>query len=289
MSGIDNSSFKKIDEFILNALQEDIGDGDHTSLACCSDRAVGQADLIIKEEGILAGVEVAERIFNIADKSLNLEVYLNDGCKVIPGNIAFDVTGKARSILKAERLVLNCMQRMSGIATVTNQMVMLLKKYNTKVFDTRKTLPGLRLFDKWAVRIGGAQNHRMGLYDMIMIKDNHIDFAGGVSKAIIYANDYLKKTGKKLEIEIEARNLDEVKEIIETGNVDRIMLDNFSFKHLKKALKLINKKFKTEVSGGVNITNIVQFAECGVDYVSTGSITHSVKAIDMSLKVVKTD
>lgn len=273
-----------IDLFIKNAIAEDLGDGDHTSLSTIPAGASGKAKLLIKEDGILAGVELAAEIFHHIDPSLKLNLILADGAEVKYGDVAFTVEGSTHSILLAERLVLNCMQRMSGVATKTNRIVKLLEPFHTQILDTRKTTPGLRYLEKWAVRIGGGVNHRIGLYDMILIKDNHVDYAGGIANAITSANEYLKKTGKKLEIEIEVRNLDELQQVLETGHVNRIMLDNFSFDDLRAAVKTINKKYITEASGGIVEENITQYADCGVDYISMGALTHSVKSLDMSLK-----
>lgn len=289
---MNNSSFSLLHsgfdlrQFISLSLKEDIGSGDHTSLSTIPASAKNKARLIIKEEGILAGVELAKKIFASVDKTLKVKVYKNDGAGIKKGDIAFIVEGNSRSILTAERLVLNCMQRMSGIATQTNKLVQLCKPYKTKLLDTRKTTPLLRGLEKWAVRIGGGYNHRFGLYDMILIKNNHIDFAGGIANAIESANDYLKKKRMKLKIEIEARNISEVKEILSIGKVDRILLDNFSIPDIKKAIKLINRKFETEISGGVNEKNIRKYASLGADYISSGALTHSVKSLDMSLTAV---
>lgn len=273
-----------INLFIKNAIAEDLGDGDHTSLSTIPAQAQGKAKLILKEEGVLAGVELALEIFNHIDPLLKTEVFMNDGAKVKYGDIAFTVTGSTHSILLAERLVLNCMQRMSGIATKTHRIVELLAPYQTEILDTRKTTPGLRSLEKWAVKIGGGVNHRIGLYDMILIKDNHVDYAGGIANAIEAANAYLEKTGKKLEIEVEVRNLDELTQVLATGKVNRIMLDNFSFEDLRTAVKTIDHRFTTEASGGIVEENITQYADCGVDYISMGALTHSVKSLDMSLK-----
>ena len=273
-----------LDEIIVNALKEDIGECDHTSLACIPESKKGKAQLLIKEEGILAGVNVAEEIFFEADKNLKIDILLEDGTPVKPGDIAFTVEGKAISLLSAERTVLNFMQRMSGIATYTNKAVKLLDGLNTVILDTRKTTPNFRLLEKEAVRIGGAQNHRMGLYDMIMIKDNHVDFAGGIRQAIEATHKYLRRTSWTLKVEIETRNLKEVEEVLEFGGVNRIMLDNFTIADLKKAVELINHKFETEASGGINLENIREYAETGVTYISLGALTHHVKSLDMSLK-----
>jgi len=273
-----------IDNFITNAIAEDQGDGDHTSLSTIPADARGQAKLLIKEDGILAGVELALQIFRHIDPALAVEVFINDGAQVKYGDIALTVSGSTHSILLAERLVLNCMQRMSGIATKTNRIVQSLLSYKTKLLDTRKTTPGLRYIEKWAVRIGGGVNHRIGLYDMILIKDNHVDYAGGISNAIQAANQYLKDKHKTLKIEIEVRNLDELDQVLQYGKVDRIMLDNFSFDDLKQAVTTINGRYLTEASGGITEENVAAYAACGVDYISIGAITHSVKSLDMSLK-----
>ena len=273
-----------IDLFIKNALAEDLGDGDHTSLSTIPAGSNGKAQLIIKEAGILAGVELALQIFNHVDPDLIVEEKLHDGEHVNYGDIVLTVSGSAHSILLAERLVLNCMQRMSGIATKTNAILSLLSDYKTQLLDTRKTTPGLRFLEKWAVRIGGGVNHRIGLYDMILIKDNHVDYAGGIANAINAANNYLKANQKKLQIEIEVRNLSELSTVLSTGNVDRIMLDNFEIPDLKEAVKQIDGRFITEASGGITETNIKDYAACGVDYISMGALTHSVKSLDMSLK-----
>jgi nicotinate-nucleotide pyrophosphorylase (carboxylating) len=273
-----------IKSFIKNAIAEDLGDGDHTSLSTIPVDAVGSAKLIIKEAGILAGVTLALDIFEEVDSNLKIDVLITDGKPVVYGDIAFTVTGSTHSILLAERLVLNCMQRMSGIATKTNRIVKMLEPYSTKILDTRKTTPGLRYLEKWAVRIGGGTNHRIGLYDMILIKDNHVDYAGGIENAIDAANAYLLKENKSLEIEIEVRDLIELNQVLDKGHVNRIMLDNFSFEDLKKAVNLIDHRYLTEASGGIVEENIIEFAKCGVDYISMGALTHSVKSLDMSLK-----
>lgn len=277
-------SFPELDNFIGNAVREDIGEGDHTSLACVPAEEISSAYLLIKESGILAGVELAKLIFHHIDPELKIQVLIQDGSSIRKNNIAFEVIGNARSILKAERLVLNCMQRMSGIATKTKQFVDLISGYNCKILDTRKTTPGFRAIEKWAVQIGGGTNHRFGLFDMIMIKDNHIDFAGGIEPAILKTVDYLKETGKDLKIEIEARNLDELDEILRIGNVNRIMLDNFSFEDLRTAVKKINGKYETEASGGINEKTVAEYASCGVDFISVGALTHQINSLDMSLK-----
>lgn len=273
-----------ISQFIKNAIAEDVGDGDHTSLATIPSGAKGNAKLLIKEDGILAGVELALQIFNEVDSLLEVDVLIGDGAEVKVGAIALTVSGSSHSILIAERLVLNCMQRMSGIATKTRRIVNLLNGTKTKLLDTRKTTPGLRYFEKWAVRIGGGVNHRIGLYDMILIKDNHVDYSGGISNALKAAKEYLNDCGKLLQIEIEVRNLNELNQVIEAGGADRIMLDNFGFQDLRTAVDLINGRFITEASGGITEDNVVQYAACGVDYISMGALTHSVKSLDMSLK-----
>ncbi len=273
-----------IDQFIKNAIAEDQGDGDHTSLSTIPANAQGKAKLLIKEAGIIAGVELALEIFKYIDPLLQTEVFINDGSSVKYGDVALTVSGSTHSILLAERLVLNCMQRMSGIATKTNHIVQLLVPYQTKILDTRKTTPGLRFLEKWAVRIGGGVNHRIGLYDMILIKDNHVDYAGGISNAITAANQYLRDTGKQLDIEIEVRDLDELRQVLENGKVNRIMLDNFNYVDLKTAVQLIGGKYITEASGGIIEENVTEYAACGVDYISMGALTHSVKSLDISLK-----
>ena len=277
---------KIIQQFIINALQEDIGEGDHTSLSTIPFNAAGKAKLIIKEVGIIAGVSLAIKIFNQVDAALKIEVLITDGMAVKYGDIAFYVEGSARSILAAERLVLNTMQRMSGIATTTHQIVQKLSTTNTKVLDTRKTTPNIRFLEKWAVKIGGGVNHRFGLYDMILIKDNHVDYAGGIEKAILAAKAYLLKINKKIQIEIEVRNEKELAEVLNIGGIDRILLDNYNFEELKKAVININKRFVTEASGGITPENALQYAECGVDFISMGALTHSFKSLDMSLKAV---
>lgn len=275
-----------IHHFIIEALKEDVGDGDHTSLSTIPADTVGKAKLLVKDEGILAGVELAVEIFNIVDAGLKVNLFLKDGDVVKPKDVAFEVEGNSQSILKAERLVLNCMQRMSGIATKTRQIVDLIQGTGAKVLDTRKTTPGLRYLEKWAVRIGGGVNHRFGLYDMILIKDNHVDYAGGIRQAIERANQYLVDNNKKLAIEIEVRNLDELNQVLQTGHVNRILLDNFNFTDLKQAVDIIQGRFITEASGGITIDNIRGYAECGVDYISVGALTHSVRSLDLSLKAI---
>jgi nicotinate-nucleotide pyrophosphorylase (carboxylating) len=272
--------------FIQNALAEDVGDGDHTSLSTIPQGQQGKAKLLIKDSGIIAGVDVALEIFKAIDPNLKLEVIINDGEPVKHGDIAFFVSGSVHSILKAERLVLNTMQRMSGIATKTYSIVKVLEGTNTQVLDTRKTTPGLRYLEKLSVKIGGGVNHRFGLYDMILIKDNHVDYAGGITNAIHSAQNYLKVNKIQIPIEIEVRNLQELMQVIEIGSVDRILLDNFDFSTLRKAVELINGAFITEASGGITENNVLEYAKCGVDYVSMGALTHSVKSLDMSLKAV---
>jgi nicotinate-nucleotide pyrophosphorylase (carboxylating) len=275
---------KLIDLFIKNATAEDLGDGDHTSLSTIPAGARGKAKLLVKEAGILAGVELAMEIFDQIDATLQTEIFINDGEAVSYGDVAFTVEGSTHAILLAERLVLNCMQRMSGIATKTNRIVKSLETSNSKLLDTRKTTPGLRYIEKWAVRIGGGVNHRIGLYDMILIKDNHVDYAGGIANAITAANQYLADQAKQLEIEIEVRNLAELNQVLEKGMVSRIMLDNFNFDDLRTAVQLIDHRYITEASGGITEENITEYADCGVDYISMGALTHSVKSLDMSLK-----
>ena len=273
-----------LDEFILAALKEDIGDGDHTSISCIAKEEQGSARLEVREDGILAGVRVAKRVFEIYDSSLELEVIKGDGESVKKGDVAFIISGSARSILSTERLVLNLMQRMSGIATKTYQMVNQITHTNAVLLDTRKTTPGIRFIEKEAVAIGGGGNHRFGLYDMIMIKDNHVDYAGGISAAIRKTQQYLKAQNKALKIEIEVRSMDELSKVLEEGGVDRIMLDNFSPKEIVKALALIPRDYETEASGGITDKTIVEYAETGVNYISVGALTHSVKSLDLSLK-----
>ena len=275
-----------INQFIDLALAEDVGDGDHTSLATIPATAKGKAKLLVKEAGILAGVELALQIFAKVDAGLKTEVLLHDGASIQAGDIAFYVEGSAQSILKAERLVLNCMQRMSGIATKTHQITELIKGSGVKLLDTRKTTPGLRYLEKWAVRIGGGVNHRFGLYDMILIKDNHVDYAGGIKQAIKTARRYLQDQHKDLQIEIEVRNMAELQQVIDEGGADRILLDNFSPDQLKEAVKLLNHQYITEASGGITQENIAEYAKTGVDYISSGALTHSVKSLDLSLKAV---
>ncbi|MDO9261930.1 MAG: carboxylating nicotinate-nucleotide diphosphorylase, partial [Flavobacteriaceae bacterium] len=269
---------------ISNAIREDIGPGDYSSLACIPAQSVGKAKLLVKENGIIAGVEFAKMIFNYVDADLKMETFINDGETVQKGDIIFIVEGKAQSILKSERLVLNSMQRMSAIATKTNYFVNLLKGTNTQILDTRKTTPGIRAIEKWAVKIGGGENHRFGLYDMIMLKDNHIDFAGGITKAINKTKHFLLENQLDLKIIVEARSLIEIKEILNAGGVYRILIDNFSVEETKKAVELIGNQCLTESSGGIDETNIRDYANCGVNYISSGALTHSVFNMDLSLK-----
>jgi len=273
-------------EFILRSLAEDLGDGDHSSLACIPSETKGKAKLLIKEKGILAGIRVAVELFSILDNELKPEMILEDGTNVVPGDIAFYISGRQQSILKSERLVLNIMQRMSGIATNTHEYATRLKGLKTKILDTRKTTPGFRFLEKEAVRIGGGVNHRMGLYDMILLKDNHIDYAGGISNAIHKTRAYLKRNNLNLKVEIEARSLEDVRIILTVGGVDRIMLDNFSVEDTLIAVKEISGRFETESSGGIDLSTIRTYAECGVDFISVGALTHHIKSLDMSLKAV---
>ena len=266
------------------AFAEDIGDGDHTTLCCIPDTAMGKSRLLIKEPGILAGVEIARKIFHRFDPDLKMTVYIEDGTAVKPGDVAFVVEGRVQSLLQTERLMLNVMQRMSGIATMTHRYVKKLEGLHTRILDTRKTTPGMRMLEKEAVKIGGGVNHRIGLFDMILLKDNHVDFAGGIENAISRCHDYLKAKGKDLKIEIEVRNLDELKEVMRVGGVDRIMLDNFSPELTKEAVKIVGGKYEIESSGGITFDTIRDYAESGVDFVSVGALTHSVKGLDMSFK-----
>ncbi len=276
----------EIDLIIANAIREDVGDGDHSSLACIPASATGKAKLLVKDEGIIAGVEFAKQVFAYVDKEMKVETLIEDGSKVKYGDIAFYVEGASQSILKAERLVLNAMQRMSAIATKTRKFVDLLEGTDTKILDTRKTTPGIRALEKWAVKIGGGENHRFALYDMIMLKDNHIDFAGGVSRAIEKTKQYLKDTNRDLKIIVEARDLEEIQEILDCGGVYRILIDNFNYEDTRKAVKLIGDQCLTESSGGINEKTVRHYAECGVDYISSGALTHSVYNMDLSLKAV---
>ncbi|MFN4084949.1 MAG: carboxylating nicotinate-nucleotide diphosphorylase [Spirosomataceae bacterium] len=275
--------------FIQSALLEDVGDGDHTSLSTIPASAQGKAQLLVKDHGILAGVDLAELIFKAVDPTLVMERIMSDGQPMKPGDVAFRVSGPDRSILTAERLVLNCMQRMSGIATVTRQIMDSLEGTHCQVLDTRKTTPNFRLLEKWAVKIGGGTNHRFGLYDMILIKDNHVDYAGGIKPALQAAKEYVSRLSKPLDIEIEVRNLDELQEVLQEGGVVRIMLDNFSFPLIRKALTLIAGRYPVEASGGITPENVRDYADCGVDYVSMGYLTHSVKSLDLSLKAMPRD
>lgn len=273
-----------IDQFISAALAEDIGDGDHSSLASVPADAQNKARLIIKGDGIIAGIALAGKIFHKVDPGLKVNVLIKDGTKVKSGDIGLTVEGNARSILTAERLVLNCMQRMSGIATLTNELNQLISHTKAKLLDTRKTTPNFRIMEKWAVKIGGGENHRFGLFDMIILKDNHVDYAGGIEKAIKSTQEYLRKTNKQLKIEIETRSLEEVRQVLETGGVDRIMLDNMTPAQLKEAVGIINGQYETEASGGITRESIVAVAESGVDYISVGALTHSFNSLDISLK-----
>jgi nicotinate-nucleotide pyrophosphorylase (carboxylating) len=272
--------------FIKNALHEDIREGDHTSNSTVPENAQGKARLLVKDKGIVAGVELAELIFKTVDQSLKVEVLIKDGEPIEYGHIVLYVEGNDRSILTAERLVLNCMQRMSGIATVTNEIVKKLEGTKCKVLDTRKTTPGFRLLEKWAVKIGGGVNHRFGLFDMILIKDNHVDYAGGIKNALFAAQKYLKEKNLNLPIEIEVRNLTELEEALEVGGVVRIMLDNFDYEKTREALKIIDGRFPVESSGNINPQTVRAYADCGVDYVSMGYLTHSAKSLDLSLKAM---
>lgn len=273
-----------LDEIIRNALQEDIGSGDFSTLSCVPKEAIGSAQLIVKENGVLAGIEVAKRIYEIYDPSLSLEVLKFDGDSVKKGDIAFRVAGSSQAILTTERLVLNCLQRMSGIATLTAKIKKEIEGSSSIILDTRKTTPGIRFLEKWAVKIGGGQNHRFGLYDMIMLKDNHIDYAGGIIAAIERTKAFLSSANKDLKIEIEVRNTKELEEVLRVGGVDRIMLDNFSPENLKEALKIIPSTYETEASGGITLENIRAYADTNVKYISVGALTHSVKSLDLSLK-----
>jgi len=285
---ITNEQFKnEVQIIIANAIREDVGDGDYSSLACIPSDAFGKAKLLIKDNGVIAGVNFAKQVFHYVDPELNIEILINDGEEVKFGDIAFYVEGLKQSILKAERIVLNAMQRMSAIATKTHSYVEILKGTNTKILDTRKTTPGFRALEKWAVAIGGGVNHRFALYDMIMLKDNHIDFAGGITKAISTTKDYLKKHDLDLQIVVEARDLDEIEEILENKGVHRILIDNFNYTDTQKAIKLIGDQCQTESSGGIDEVTLRFYAECGVNYISCGALTHSVSNMDLSLKAVK--
>ena len=278
---------KDINSFIENSLKEDIGSGDHTTLATINKNEINKAHILVKQNGIIAGVELAKKIFKKVDKKIKLIQYFEDGEKVNEGDIIFKITGSAHSILKSERLILNCMQRMSSIASHTNEICKLLKSTKTKILDTRKTTPLNRIIEKWAVRIGGGINHRFGLYDMIMIKDNHIDFVGNVKNAIINTKKYIKHQNLDLKIIVEARNLNEVNEIILEGGINRILLDNFNYQETKEAVKIINGRYETESSGKITQKNVLNYAKCGVDYVSMGALTNSIKTFDISLKSIK--
>lgn len=271
---------------IENGIREDVGDGDHSSLACIPADAQGKAKLLVKQDGIIAGVEFAKMIFNYVDSNLQIETFIQDGKPVKYGDVVFHVTGSSQSILKSERLVLNAMQRMSAIATKTKFFADLLEGTKTKVLDTRKTTPGIRAIEKWAVKIGGGENHRFALYDMVMLKDNHIDFAGGITKAIAKTTAYLKENNLDLKIIVEARNLDEIKEILQSDSIHRILIDNFNFEDTKTAVALIGDKCQTESSGNINEKTIRNYAECGVDYISSGALTHSIYNMDLSLKAI---
>ena len=273
-------------DFIIRSIGEDLGDGDHSSLACIPWEATGKAKLLIKEQGLLAGVKVAMEVYSAIDKDLVCDVLIEDGRQIAPGDIAFYVSGRQQSILKSERLVLNIMQRMSGIATNTFNYTNLIKGLKAKILDTRKTTPGIRFLEKEAVRIGGGLNHRMGLFDMILLKDNHIVYAGGIENAIKKTREYLNKSSRKLKIEIEARNIDDVKKILSLGGINRIMLDNFNIEDTITAVNLIAGRYETESSGGITLENVRAYAECGVDFISVGALTHHIKSLDMSLKAV---
>ncbi|WP_268223278.1 carboxylating nicotinate-nucleotide diphosphorylase [Sinomicrobium oceani] len=277
---------REVDLIIVNAIREDVGDGDHSSLACIPEEARGKAKLLVKDRGVLAGVDFAQKVFKHVDEGLTVDVRIRDGQEVKQGDIVFYVEGSSRSILKAERLVLNAMQRMSAIASKTAKYVKMLEGTGTGILDTRKTTPGIRALEKWAVKIGGGENHRFALYDMIMLKDNHIDFAGGITQAIKKTKKYLEERGKDLKIIVEARNMEEVEEILQSEGVYRILLDNFTFEDTVKAVKRIGKKCQTESSGGIDETTIRKYAECGVNYISSGALTHSVYNMDLSLKAV---
>lgn len=272
------------DRLIDLAFAEDIGDGDHTTLCCIPDDVMGKSKLLIKEEGVLAGVEIAKQVFRRFDDTMQVEVFIQDGAHVKPGDVAMIVTGKVQSLLQTERLMLNIMQRMSGIATMTARYVERLKGTNTRVLDTRKTTPGMRMLEKEAVKIGGGVNHRIGLFDMILLKDNHVDFAGGIENAINRCHAYLKEKGKDLKIEIEVRNFDELEQVLRIGGVHRIMLDNFTPADTKKAVEMVDGRYETESSGGITFDTLRDYAECGVDFISVGALTHSVKGLDMSFK-----
>ena len=269
------------------SFSEDIGDGDHTTLCCVPEDAMGQSQLLIKEEGILAGIRIAKEVFHRFDPTMEVEVFIEDGTRVKPGDVAMIVTGKVRSLLQTERLMLNIMQRMSGIATMTAKYVEKLEGTGTRVLDTRKTTPGMRMVEKEAVKIGGGTNHRIGLFDMILLKDNHVDFCGGIKNALDRCAQYQKEKGLNLKVEIEVRTFDEIEQVMQHGGADRIMLDNFSVENTKKAVEIINHKFEVESSGGITFDTLRDYAECGVDFISVGALTHSVMGLDMSFKAVK--
>lgn len=278
---------ENLNELIKLWFAEDIGDGDHTTLSCIPDTAMGKSQLIVKENGVIAGIEVAKRVFAAFDSPLKMTQFLHDGDEVKVGDVAFVVEGKIQSLLQTERLMLNIMQRMSGVATTTRSYVKLLEGTKCRVLDTRKTTPGLRLLEKEAVKIGGGTNHRIGLFDMILLKDNHVDFAGGIKNAIVRAKEYCTEKGKDLKIEIEVRNFTELEEVLEVGGVDRIMLDNFTPENTRRAVELIAGRYETESSGGITFDTLRTYAECGVDFISVGALTHSVKSLDMSFKAVE--
>lgn len=278
---------KEIDIIIANAIREDVGDGDYSSLACIPEDARGSAKLLVKDKGIIAGIDFARQVFEYVDPGLELDIRIKDGSPIKYGDVCFYVSGLSQSILKSERLVLNAMQRMSAIATKTNEYVKLLEGTNTKILDTRKTTPGIRALEKWAVKIGGGENHRFALYDMVMLKDNHIDFCGGITKAIEKTKGYLENHHLDLKIIVEARNLKEIEEILQSDGVYRILIDNFNYEDTEKAVKLINGKCLTESSGGITLETARKYAQCGVDYISSGALTHSVHNMDLSLKAVK--
>ena len=273
-----------VDQLIDLSFAEDIGDGDHTTLCCIPADAMGRSQLLIKEDGILAGVEIAKEVFRRFDPEMKVEVLMGDGSRVKKGDVAMVVSGKIQSLLQTERLMLNIMQRMSGIATMTDKYVKLLEGTGTRVLDTRKTTPGMRMLEKQAVKIGGGSNHRIGLFDMILLKDNHVDFSGGISNAITRCHKYLEEKGLNLKIEIEVRNFDELQQVLDCGGVDRIMLDNFTVENTRKAVEIINHRYEVESSGGITFETMRPYAECGVDFISVGALTHSVKGLDMSFK-----
>ena len=272
------------DRLIDLSFAEDIGDGDHTTLCCIPDTEMGESKLLIKEEGVFAGVEIAKQVFHRFDPEMQVEVYIQDGAHVKPGDIVMSVKGKVQSLLQTERLMLNILQRMSGIATMTHRYTERLQGTHTRVLDTRKTTPGMRILEKMAVKIGGGVNHRIGLFDMILLKDNHVDFAGGIDKAITRAKEYCREKGKNLKIEIEVRNFDELQQVLDLGGVDRIMFDNFTPEMTRKAVEMVAGRYETESSGGITFDTLRDYAECGVDFISVGALTHSVKGLDMSFK-----